>query len=204
MANGTFNLRRGRGVFAISLCLPGGEGESQWQSSDPVSKWFLVRARSPNEACHTPAGVTNRVPLQTNTILDPLGRQLGFLLLLGLPIACLSWTVTHEEIFREPRQFCKDKSESCRPLYLRKLFYLFTCEYCFSHYVTAFFLTVTQFQLLYRGWRGYLVAEFALVWVANVYMGVFNRLRLDIKSENILIQEQAKSVEAPRPVGLIR
>ena len=142
--------------------------------------------------------------MQIHTILDPLGRQLGFLLLIALPIACVSWTVTHEEIFREPRQFCKDKSEHCQPLYLRKLFYLFTCEYCFSHYVTALFLIVTQFQLLYRGWRGYLLAEFALVWVANVYMSVFNRLRLDIKSENILIQEQTKSVESPRPVGLVR
>jgi hypothetical protein len=142
--------------------------------------------------------------LQINTIVDPLGRQLGFLLLLGLPIACVSWTVTHEEVFREPREFCKEKSENCRPLYLRKLFYLFTCEYCFSHYVTAFFLVVTHFQLLYRGWRGYLVAEFALVWVANVYMSVFNRLRLDIRSENIHIQEQARSVEAPKPVGLVR
>jgi hypothetical protein len=63
---------------------------------------------------------------------------------------------------------------------------------------------VTHFQLLYPGWRGYLVAEFALVWIANVYMSVFNRLRLDIKSENILIEEQAKSVEAPKPVGLVR
>jgi hypothetical protein len=102
------------------------------------------------------------------------------------------------------RENSKDKSENCRPLYLRKLFYLFTCEYCFSHYVAAFFLVVTHFQLLYRGWRGYLVAEFALVWVANVYMSVFNRLRLDIRSENIHIQEQARSVEAPKPVGLVR
>ena len=122
----------------------------------------------------------------------PLSQQLGYLLLLALPIACASWTVTHEEVFREPREYCKDKSQTCKPLVQRKFFYLFTCEYCFSHYVTAFFLILTRFTLLYEGWRGYLIAWFALVWVANVYMSIFNRLRLEIKHENVVIAtEQA-------------
>jgi hypothetical protein len=121
-----------------------------------------------------------------------LSHQFAFLLLLALPIACVSWTVTHEEVFREPRDFCKQKSEQCRPLVARKFFYLFTCEYCFSHYVTAFFLVITHFTLLYDGWRGYMIAWFALVWVANVYMSAFNRLRLEIKHENVKITtEQA-------------
>jgi hypothetical protein len=46
----------------------------------------------------------------------------------------------------------------------RKFFYLFTCEYCFSHYVTLFFVIVTRFTLLYDAWRGYLVAGFWLIW----------------------------------------
>ena len=108
-------------------------------------------------------------------------------MLLALPIACVSWTVTHEEVFREPREFCKEKAAKCRPLVARKFFYLFTCEYCFSHYVTAIFLWMTRFTLLYTGWRGYLIAWFALVWVANVYMSGFNRLRLEIKHENVAI-----------------
>ncbi len=37
------------------------------------------------------------------------------------------------------------------------------------------------------GWRGYLIGWFALVWIANVYMSLFNRLRLDIKHENVAI-----------------
>jgi hypothetical protein len=125
----------------------------------------------------------------------PLSHQFAFLLLLAIPIACISWTVTHEEIFREPREWCKGKSETCPWTWQRKLFYLFTCEYCFSHYVTAAFLVISRFQLLYTGWRGYLIAEFALVWMANVYMAVFNLLRLDIKRENVVIaaeQKQAK------------
>jgi hypothetical protein len=121
-----------------------------------------------------------------------LSHQFAFLLLLALPVACVSWTVTHEEVFREPREFCKDKAEKAKPTLTRKFFYLFTCEYCFSHYVAAFFLVITHYQLLYDGWRGTMIAWFALVWVANVYMSGFNRLRLEIKHENVEIAtEQA-------------
>ncbi len=77
----------------------------------------------------------------------------------------------------------------------RKFFYLFTCEYCFSHYVAALFLLITRFKLLYPGWRGYLVALFALVWVANQYMSIYNRLRLDIKSEQVEIKEKELVVQ---------
>ena len=118
--------------------------------------------------------------------------QFGFLLLLSLPIACASWTVTHEEVFREPREFCQRQSKDGKSLLQRKFFYLFTCEYCFSHHVTLFFLLLTHFQMLLTGWRGYLISWFALVWIANVYMSVFNRLRLEIKHENVVIAtEQA-------------
>jgi hypothetical protein len=117
----------------------------------------------------------------------PLSHQFAYLLMLALPIACASWTVTHEEVFREPREFCVEHSKKCRTLVQRKFFYLFTCEYCFSHYVTLFFLLLTRFTMLYPGWRGYLIAWFALVWIANVYMSVFNRLRLEIKHENVVI-----------------
>jgi hypothetical protein len=114
-----------------------------------------------------------------------LTRQIVVLLLLAIPVACVAWTVTHEEVFREPREYCVEKSKRCRRWYERKFFYLFTCEYCFSHYVTAFFLFVTRFKLLYADWRGYLLAFFALVWIANQYMSIYNRLRLDIKGEKI-------------------
>jgi hypothetical protein len=114
-----------------------------------------------------------------------LGAQIVTLFLLAIPVACVAWTVTHEEVFREPREFCVRKSRACRRWYQRKFFYLFTCEYCFSHYVAAFFLVVTRYKLIYDGWRGYLVGGFALVWVANQYMSLYNRLRLDIKSERV-------------------
>ena len=122
------------------------------------------------------AGAVKRMDLTT---------QIVVLFVLAIPIACVAWTVTHEEVFREPREYCVERSTNCRRWYLRKFFYLFTCEYCFSHYVTIFFLFVTRYRLLYEDWRGYLVAGFALVWVANQYMSLYNRLRLDIKSEKI-------------------
>jgi hypothetical protein len=129
-----------------------------------------------------------------------LSHQFAFLLLLALPVACVSWTVTHEEVFREPRDYCKQRADRCRPLLMRKFFYLFTCEYCFSHYVAGFFLVVTRFTLLYAGWRGYMVSWFALVWVANVYMSAFNRLRLEIKQTNVSIatdQAVKERIESP-------
>ena len=114
-------------------------------------------------------------------------RQLFSLFVLAIPIASIAWTVTHEEIFREPREWCVTRSKSCQRLIARKLFYLVTCEYCFSHYVTALFLWIADYKLLFDDWRGYLVAGFSLVWVANVYMSLFARLRLDIKEERLEI-----------------
>jgi hypothetical protein len=112
-----------------------------------------------------------------------LKHQLVSLFVLAIPIASIAWTVTHEEVFREPREWCASKSQSCQKLVARKFFYLFTCEYCFSHYVTALFLFITGFKLLFDDWRGYLIGGFALVWIANVYMSAFGRLRLEIREE---------------------
>jgi hypothetical protein len=116
-----------------------------------------------------------------------LDRQLVFLFVLAIPIASVAWSVTHEEVFREPRDWCVAKSKSSQHLLSRKVFYLFTCEYCFSHYVTALFLFITRYKLLYDDWRGYLIAGFSLVWLANVYMSFFGRLRLEIRGDRMEI-----------------
>ena len=60
-----------------------------------------------------------------------------------------------------------------RNVFRRKFFYLFTCEYCFCQYVVILFLIVTRYKLLYQDWRGYLLALFALVWIANQYMSIY-------------------------------
>ncbi len=131
-----------------------------------------------------------------------LATQTAWLLLLAIPVACIAWTVTHEEVFREPREYCERQSERCRALIARKFFYLFTCEYCFSHYVAAAFVVITGFTLLYPDdWRGYLIAWFALVWVANIYMNAYARLRLDIKRERLEIKEVEQEVTKEEKKG---
>lgn len=128
----------------------------------------------------------------------PISTQIAWLFLLAIPIACVAWTVTHEEVFKEPREYCKRKSDACKSLLQRKFFYLFTCEYCFSHYVTILFLIITEYKLLFTDWRGYLIAGFALVWIANIYMSIFILLRQDVKkvkTEIEVMENETKSGE---------
>jgi hypothetical protein len=115
------------------------------------------------------------------TISNPIIQ----LFLLAIPIACIAWTVTHEEVFSEIRNYCVDKSQTCDKLLKRKFYYLFTCEYCFSHYVTMFMLLITNYHLLFDDWRGYLIAGFSLVWIANMYMSLYALIRVDLKKTRI-------------------
>ena len=121
--------------------------------------------------------------------------QIVWLFVLAIPIACISWTVTHEEIFKEPREWCVKHSKNDRTILSRKAFYLFTCEYCFSHYVTIFFIALCDYKLLIDDWRGYIIAGFALVFVANVYMSLFGLLRQAIKKEKVEIKQIETSEE---------
>lgn len=123
-----------------------------------------------------------------------LHYQIIYLFIMALPIACIAWTVTHEEVFREPREFCEKKSQQSKNLFYRKFFYLFTCEYCFSHYVVLFFLIITRYHLLYNDWRGYIIAFFALVWIANIYMSLFGFVRVGMKREKM--EAKIKEAEA--------
>ena len=111
--------------------------------------------------------------------------QVAYLFILAIPIACIAWTITHEEVFREPREYCVMRSQEGKTLFSRKFFYLFTCEYCFSHYVTIFFLLITGYKLLFDDWRGILIGGFALVWIANIYMSLYNLVRIDLKKEKL-------------------
>ena len=120
--------------------------------------------------------------------------QIIWLFLLAIPIACISWTVVYEELFREPREYCIKRSKNNKTIHGIKIFFLFTCEYCFSHYVTIIFLILTGYKLLFDDWRGYIIAGFSLVWVANVYMSLFAYLRQDIKKEKTEIKVMEKEI----------
>ncbi len=125
----------------------------------------------------------------------PLGMQIIWLFVLAIPIACISWTVTHEEVFQEMRDYFRRQSEHAPGLWKRKFYYVLTCEYCFSHYVSAVFLAMTRYQLLYQDWRGYIIAGFALVWVANIYIGIFGQVKLGVKKERTEIRALQEDVE---------
>lgn len=120
--------------------------------------------------------------------------QIQWLFTLAIPVACIAWTVTHEEVFREPRQYCVKCSKDSKSLFKRKFFYLFTCEYCFSHYVTALMLILTGYKMLFTDWRGYLISGFSLVWIANLYMAIFSLLRFGIKKEKVEISVKEQMI----------
>jgi hypothetical protein len=126
---------------------------------------------------------------------NSITEQLFWLLILAIPVATVSRTVIYEEVFREPREWCMHKSRTCRALLARKFFYLFTCEFCFSHWVALFFLILTRFRLLLDDWRGYVIAWLALVMVGNVYMNLYSRLRVEITVEKKEIEAKEKQIE---------
>jgi len=127
-----------------------------------------------------------------------LGTQIVWLFVIAIPVASVSWTVTHEEIFREPREYCESQSRNAPGYLRRKFFYIPTCEYCFSHYVTAFFLIITQYKLLFDDWRGYMIAFFAVPYVANAYIGLFAQAKLEAKKDRFgakVVQHEAEIKE---------
>jgi hypothetical protein len=132
---------------------------------------------------------------QQHLLRMPLYLQVIWLFLLAIPVACVAWTITHEEIFREPREYCITQSENNPHFILRKCFFVFTCEYCFSHYVVIVALIITRYKLLFDDWRGYLIGGLALVWVANQYMSLYAHLRLDIHKERVEIKHVEQKVQ---------
>ena len=118
-----------------------------------------------------------------------MGVQIYWIVILSLVVASIAWTATQEKIFEEPRNFAKRKSEESSSLFVRKFCYVWTCEYCFSHWVTLLVLLVTGFQILFEDWRGYILAFFLLPWIANQWMSLYRMLRVDIKHENLLAEQ---------------
>ena len=125
-----------------------------------------------------------------------ISNEIAALFILSVPVACISWTITHEEIFSELKKYCSKCSNESKNIIKRKFFYLFTCECCFSHYITALMLIITKYHLLYDDWKGYLVGGFSIVWIANIYMSIYGRIRVNLKKERIeadLIEEEKKN-----------
>ena len=125
-------------------------------------------------------------------------EQVYWLVILSIVVASLSWTVTQEEIFSEWREGCNEKSQNSASILKRKFFYVFTCEYCFSHWVALGIIALTGFWVLLDDWRGYILAFFLLSWIANQWMSLYRRLRIDIKHENLkadVVEHEKENME---------
>ena len=110
------------------------------------------------------------------------GGQIVFALILGIPVACITWTVTQEDIFQEMRIYLAGYHAHHRHAWWRrKLAYMPTCPYCLSHYVAGVLIVLLHFKMLSDDWRGYLVSLFTLVLIANVYITVYHLLRVGLR-----------------------
>jgi len=56
-------------------------------------------------------------------------------------------------------------------------------------------LIITRYHLLFLDWRGYLIAGFSLVWIANLYMSLYAFLRIDIKKEGTIAKREEQKTE---------
>ncbi len=101
-------------------------------------------------------------------------------IILAAVVACIAWTVTKEEVFREWREIC-NRNKICGALLKRKFFYVWTCEYCFSHWVAFATVLATGHRIGYSDWRGFIVAVFFLVAIANVFMTVYQMSRAALR-----------------------
>jgi hypothetical protein len=126
----------------------------------------------------------------------PIVTQLYWILILSLVVASIAWTVTQEKIFEEWREAAKKQSEDkSASILVRKFFYVWTCEYCFSHWVTILVLIITRFPLLFDDWRGYFISFFTIPLISNFWMSIYRSLRVDIKHENALAEQVVQENE---------
>jgi hypothetical protein len=120
-------------------------------------------------------------------------------LLLAVPMACLVWTFTQEEIFKEFRETLKMyQREHVDSWWRKKLAYVPTCPFCLSHYVAGLFVALFQFKMLTDDWRGYAVSLLSLVMVANVYLTAYNLLRAALRACKAVADRAEAAVGAPR------
>ena len=108
--------------------------------------------------------------------------------MLALPVCCVTWTLTHEEIFREVQDWLADKSEHSRFWIMRKFYFAPTCDFCLSHYVAGGLIAATGFQIMLDDWRGYIL-RLTVTAVANIYLSAFAHIRVELRKERTELRE---------------
>lgn len=129
---------------------------------------------------------------------------------LAVPVAIIVRAFTTEEIFRQPREFCAQQHQHyddltangaqrfagrLRYLLLAKLCYVPTCDFCFSFWVSLVVVWIAEYSMYYNGWRGFALATFVVMGVANVYLSGFSHLRVDLRKERAV----AETIEKSKP-----
>ena len=131
------------------------------------------------------------------------GTQVLFAVVLAFPVACIVWTVTQEELFKELRDSLdRYRKQHWQSLWLRKAAYMMTCPYCFSHYVTALVVWLCGFHMLLDDWRGYLVSLFTVVLLANVLLSGYHILRTSLRRQARADYAEANAKMARQRVAL--
>jgi len=110
-------------------------------------------------------------------------------LILAIPTACVAWTISETEVFRDAREALARWAQArnvgdCRGWrkWIRcKLSYLPTCYYCTAHWVGLLFFACHPFALLSDGLRGAIIGYFTQIGLAVVYLSAFHVLRVQIR-----------------------
>ena len=122
---------------------------------------------------------------------------------LAAPVAIVVRAFTTEEIGREPRDYCRARHECYRErcsngdagvlrraadFVLQKVFYVPTCDYCLSFWISLAVVWIAEYTMFFDDWRGVALAVFVVMGVANVYLAIFTQLRVDAKKERAVAE----------------
>jgi hypothetical protein len=125
------------------------------------------------------------------------GSQIAFALILSIPVACITWTITQEEIFHEMRErLAGYQARHRHSWWRRKPAQLITCPYCTSHYVAGALIGLLRFRMLVEDWRGYVISLFTLVLLANVYITFYHLLRVGLRWSRSLADRAERPARA--------
>lgn len=121
---------------------------------------------------------------------------------LAAPVAIIVRACTTEEICKEPREYCSRQHEFYQQrsrngphasfgrralgFALQKLFYIPTCEYCLSFWITLPVVLIADYRMFFQDWRGMVLACFVVMGVANVYLALFSNLRVDSRKDRAI------------------
>lgn len=127
---------------------------------------------------------------------------------LAAPVAIIVRACTTEEICREPREYCQARHSYYRQRFcnagesgfgrratcfaMQKLFYMPTCEYCFSFWVSLAVVLIAGYRIHFDDWRGLALATFVVMGMANVYLSAFSQLRVDARKDRAMAEQLEK------------